>query len=295
MRKKSIILLVIFLALLVVTFLFLLQKKDSKEAVLGLDKEHKQFVFFGFDEEKEMVERYFSLKENFKKNNQMMQLGITSHHLPDAFPIISEFWKNIYTSSGPRKTFIVLGPDHFENCNSLFATSGLDFETPFGVLEVDEEIRKSLIEKGVEANETCFQGEHSIGVQILFIKYLYPQAKIVPIIFSSRASEDVVKNIADFISPYKDEATVILSVDFSHFNALEEARKIDGQTLEMIRNGVENDYKLKMVDSPGALETTIMLAKKWGMKEFVDFKLGNSFEFSGNKDSTVGYISGYFK
>lgn len=295
MRKKLIISLVIFLAPIMVACLFLFQKKDSKEAVLGLDKYTNQFVVSGFEDERERIERFFSLKENFKKNDQEIQIGITSHHLPDAFPIISEFWKNVYTSSGPRKTFFVLGPDHFENCNSLFATSGLDFETPFGVLEVDKEIRKSLIEKGVEMNGTCFQGEHSMGVQILFIKYLYPQAKIVPILFSSKASEDVVENIVNFISPYKDTATVILSVDFSHFNSFEEAQKIDGQTLEMIKSGVDRNYKLKMVDSPGSLETAIGLAKKWGMKDFVDFKLGNSYEFSGNKDSTTGYISGYFR
>jgi len=295
MKKKKFIFLNIFLVIVAMTSFFLWRKEARRETVLGLDKYTNQAVVCGFNDEKERIERFFSLKENFKKNDQAIQVGIISHHLPDAFPIISEFWKNVYTSSGPRKTFFVLGPDHFENCNALFATSGLDFETPFGVLRVNKEIRNLLAEKGVEVNNTCFQGEHSIGVQILFIKYLYPQAEIVPIIFSSSASGDITKNIVDFISSYKDEATVILSVDFSHFNSFEEAQKIDGQTLEMIKGGVDRNYKLKMVDSPGSLETVMGLAKKWGTQEFVEFKLGNSFEFSGNKDSTVGYISGYFK
>ena len=73
------------------------------------------------------------------------------------------------------KRFIILGTNHFGQAMSVTATRK-DFETPWGVLRNDREFLEKLQQRlGADLCEQEFDhlNEHSIELQVLFLKHLF--------------------------------------------------------------------------------------------------------------------------
>lgn len=252
------------------------------------------FHYSGFFEIKGLIEETVRATNQHPSDTCFTQLGITSHHLPTAISFISQFYKVLKTSKGPRETFIILGPDHFERCLSNVATSKKPYLTPFGEVTVDEEIIDNLLSAGVYLDNNCLEGEHSVGIQTIFIKYLFPQAKVVPLIFSASTQDNQIKGLADVLEDYKDKITVVCSVDFSHSYPKEQAEDLDRTSEQMLKNLDSSGFHLEYVDSPPAIKLTIALAKRFQQIKTVIFSRANSADFNHNPKSTTGYINTFF-
>jgi poly-gamma-glutamate synthesis protein (capsule biosynthesis protein) len=227
-------------------------------------------------------------------SDHLAQIGITSHHLPTALPLIVDFYEKLKNMAGPREVFVILGPDHFEKCQSPITTSKIPYLTPFGQLAVDEQIVEEVIRVGAFIDDKCFENEHSVAVQTIFIKYLFPNAKIVPILFSANTANQAVVQLADKLSLYKDRVIVIASLDFSHYKKVDEAIEIDAESEKMIKNLDTTLLDIKHLDSPPVIDLVILLAKKFNATQLEFFKRANSFDFTGETENTTGYISAIF-
>lgn len=248
----------------------------------------------GFFELKDIIEKSFLPETNTVAGLQMAQIGITSHHLPTALSFISEFYKHLLTSQGPREIFVVLGPDHSEKCYFPASLTKKSYMTPFGVLDVENEITDALLNAGAGIDDECFKGEHSIGVQTVFIKHLFPEAKIVPLTFSATAEDDMLVKIADVLEEYKNKITVIASVDFSHHFPYDEAVRKDDVSLRMITGLNGGFLTLEYVDSPASVKLAVLLAKKLNFEQATILGRANSYDFTGQAENTTGYINAFF-
>ena len=269
----------------------------SADSILASrDSEYRHSGFF--DLEKDIL-RYVGFPSSRiegagEYDGYWVQAGITSHHLPTALPFISEFYKTIQNSDGPRETFAIIGPDHLEKCRGDAAVTYLGYRTPFGELNVDKDAVRNLVNAGATLDDECFDGEHSIAVQTLFIKYLYPNAKIVPILFSSDASGELVDKIVNSLFLNRDKIAVIGSVDFSHYESYERAKEIDDASENMIRNMDWEGFALKHADSPASLGAVILFSNKTGAINPLIIGRANSYEFNSSKDNTTGYMNALF-
>ena len=96
-------------------------------------------------------------------------------------------------------TIIIIGTDHTGNGSGL---SLKDWITPLGVVEVDKEFCKLLVNNSkISINEKAHSDEHSIEVQLPFLQYIYNYIngcdfKVVPITISFDVDH---KNIAKSI------------------------------------------------------------------------------------------------
>jgi AmmeMemoRadiSam system protein B len=224
----------------------------------------------------------------------MAQIGITSHHLPTAVSFISQFYNTLQQSQSPHKTFVVIGPDHYEHCLKAASTTSRSYYTPFGILESNNKIISDLEKNGAVARvDGCFDGEHSIGVHSMFIKFLYPDSTIVPIVYSSSAQDSSVGKVAQVLAKYKDEITVIISVDFSHYQSTTIANQLDKDSGAMIQRLDGSGLTLKHMDSPASIKTAIFLAKLWNLKPNLS-RHANSCEFTGQSENTTGYWNIFF-
>ncbi|MBX4204942.1 MAG: AmmeMemoRadiSam system protein B [Candidatus Doudnabacteria bacterium] len=222
-------------------------------------------------------------------DSKTAQIGITSHHLPTASGLISRFYKTIEASGSPHKTFVVVGPDHYEHCNTAVSTTKRPYYTPYGTLVANQGLIDDLIQNAaVTEVDSCFDGEHSIGVQSMYIKLLYKDSTIVPIIYSSSASEEAVAKVAQVLSKHKDEITVVVSVDFSHYESVELANQLDSESGNMIKSLDGAGLTLHHMDSPASIRTAIALAKMWGLKPVMLEHL-NSFDVTAHPENTTGY------
>ena len=133
--------------------------------------------------------------------------------------IAAEVFKCI-KEKNPPDTFLLLGAIHSgENVNSIYSEGS--WGTPLGNVAVDEETADMLLAsfKGdLEDGPAAHSAEHSLEVQVPFIKYFFPQAKIVPVRVSvGRKAELFGKRIGEVIAVGKKKIIVIASTDLTHY------------------------------------------------------------------------------
>ncbi|MBI5191715.1 MAG: AmmeMemoRadiSam system protein B [Nitrospirae bacterium] len=144
-------------------------------------------------------------------------------------------------------TFILLGAVHSPGVwkNSVYYTGR--WETPFGPLEVDSAVAARLINQLPElvtGDHRAHANEHSIEVQTPMIKYLFPDARIVPIaVPPGRDAAKLGDAIGKMIHEGWFNAVVIASTDLTHYG--------DNYAFSPVGNGrhayewmVENDKRI---------------------------------------------------
>jgi len=122
------------------------------------------------------------------------------------------------------------------------------FSTPIGSLKIDNKTAKELLKKDndVTINLTVHAKEHSIEVQLPFIKYLFPDAKILPVIIGSsdiNLCNRFGKALAEILRNKK--TLIVISSDLSHYPNFDDAIKVDNVTLKSITE--LNPEKIKNV------------------------------------------------
>lgn len=162
--------------------------------------------------------------------------------------------------------FIILAPNHTLHASG---TTLEPFETPLGIVRVEQTFTKALVAKGtLPFNDRIFDVEHSLEVQLPFLQFTFSdmveQLKIVPILVSNDV--DLTRLALDLKETLLDQdkkAIVIVSSDFTHhgrnyhyvrFEGEEKRQKLydfDGKMIEMIR-GFKADEFLAFVEKEGA-------------------------------------------
>ena len=117
------------------------------------------------------------------------------------------------------ETVVILGVSHYIH-ETPFSACPLDLKTPLGVLRNDREVidrLRSMFSYDIFHDILSYTKEHSIEFQSVFIKRLFPEAKVVPLIVSY-GEEEFLKEIAQKIAKAIDdrETLIISSVDMSH-------------------------------------------------------------------------------
>ena len=245
---------------------------------------------------------FFELREAIEKSitqvelpeldeAESLQIGITSHHLPTALPLISKFYQTLLNTDGPRDVFVILGPDHWERGHTSVSTSLHSFVTPFGVLEAETGIIDDLLSSGVAIDNEALEAEHSIGVQTIFIKLFFPEAKIVPLVLRASTDEKDINHIVQVLAKYKEKITVVASVDFSHYRPYQEARVLDQESKEMLEGFDFDSFNLEHCDSPAVLKIIGKFTSISGATKVKVLDLANSYDFTRARESTTGYIN----
>lgn len=84
-------------------------------------------------------------------------------------------------------TFVVFGACHRALLREPAIWAEGAWETPLGAIEIDAELARAFIAAGVgRVDEAPHHGDNAIELLTPFIKYLFPQAKMVPIAVSPR-------------------------------------------------------------------------------------------------------------
>ncbi|NYT07642.1 MAG: AmmeMemoRadiSam system protein B [Methanomicrobiales archaeon] len=122
-------------------------------------------------------------------------------------------------------TFILIGPSHRGFRTSI---SSIPWETPLGIVDNDPEIASAL---EIETDEVSHRDEHSLEVQVPFIKYRFPRARIVPILMGDQDPDSanlLAGRVLDAVRrTNRDDVRFVASSDFSHYVPAARAREDD--------------------------------------------------------------------
>lgn len=185
------------------------------------------------------------------------------------------------------KNIFIFAPSHYTRIFGSVKSDYNEFNTPLGSLVVNTDIINDL---DFEINNQPFEKEHSLEVQLPFIKKLFPTAKIVPIIYGC---EDY-NNISKVISKYWQDRqnAFIISSDLSHFYPAKETIKIDTYTANLIENNEIRNFEAEMACGAVGICAISNFAKEKGYA-LIRAGLTNSSESTGDTSRTVGYGGWY--
>ncbi|NTW22616.1 AmmeMemoRadiSam system protein B [Candidatus Falkowbacteria bacterium] len=217
-------------------------------------------------------------------------IGVVSHHLPTASPLIDNFYYQLRKGRPNIKTFVVIGPDHSERCRQKFSVSDSNVSTMYGELQSDKRVFQALLSAGAKSEAGCFEGEHSIGIQANYIRKFFPTAKIVPILLSYSAKQRDFEILIETLKKNRADIFVLASVDFSHYLEARQADAVDAVSRKMINALDGSSFTLKQIDSPATIKIILGLAKKLQLKpEIIEHR--NSFDYNGAYKNTTSYFS----
>ena len=197
---------------------------------------------------------------------------------------------------------IILGVNHY-GFGHPFAVDGHDsWKTPLGEAEVHKELREKLVKDseifGVDSNASI--KEHSLEVQVPFIQYINPEAKILPITVAAGDVQRLMtagKEIAALIKDNPGDILIVASTDMSHYISADRAREKDKKAidkiLELDPEGLYNTVLMERISMCGAAPTTIMLsaALDLGAKKAEVIDYTNSGKVMGDYNRVVAYLS----
>lgn len=155
---------------------------------------------------------------------------------------------------GIPQVAIILAPAHYSPGAPFAVWTRGQWETPIGELTVDEELATELAKAGDGFREdfephlggyggfgrrAFGYGEHSIEVQLPFLKFVFGDKTpaIVPICVSSHDFAQLCKGgeiIANLISRLQRDAVIIASCDFTHYEPHTVAEVHDREALNRI-------------------------------------------------------------
>lgn len=185
-------------------------------------------------------------------------------------------------------TIIIFAPAHRVYVENFAISTADDFETPLGNIEVNKAINDEVKNFGCEENDEAFLNEHSIEVQLPFIKTYFENAKIVPIIVGGADQH----KICEIINHYWDNEKIgfVISSDLSHFRPRTEAQRIDFVTADMIENNMNENLLPEQACGYKAVAGLVEFSKS---KNFSLIRVGvtDSSEKTKDASSVVGYGS----
>ena len=117
----------------------------------------------------------------------------------------------------------MIGPSHH---GYLTSASSIPWETPLGIVDTDTEFIGAL---DIGIDEPSHEEEHSIEVQMPFIKYRFPRSQVVPVMMGEQDpahAAAVVEKIVAAQRLTKRDIRIVASSDFSHY--VPEAQAKDG-------------------------------------------------------------------
>jgi len=214
-------------------------------------------------------------------------------------PVAAYGYKAI--SQQPFSTIVIIAPSHHFGFNGFALWPQGGFQTPLGIVPVDEAFGQKLIEASgnIKANQTVFDKEHALEVQIPFLQKSLKDFKIVPLLTGQpdyQACEDLANALQEVIGD-RDDVLILVSTDMSHYHGYDAAKKIDRNTLNAITNFqpkilFEQCYirNFELCGFSGAV-TALLYAQKQGIDGVQVLKYATSGDVIPDKSRVVGYSS----
>lgn len=200
----------------------------------------------------------------------------------------------------PKKTLIILGPKHTSYGADFSLWPKDSWDTPFGPINIDENLAKSIMEKGdyITEDEMAHKFEHSIEVELPIFHYFFGEFTFVPIacqIANITMYRNVASQIYEALKNRKEDILIVASSDMTHYEPDPQARKKDSQAIESIINLDEEELvkkvRAKNISMCGIAPVAILIScvKKLGAKKAQVALYQTSGDTSGDYSSVVGY------
>lgn len=212
------------------------------------------------------------------------------------------------------KTIISFGAVHVPGVRKASAIAEGRWKTPLGDIEIDSGLAAKILDgcKGIVVeNPGAHADEHSLEVAMPFVKMVFPDAKLLPIMVPpDELAATVGSQIGEIISPDKKDILVIGSTDMTHYgerfgftpagkgpDSVKWVKEVNDRGLIDIilkmdaESVVAETSKNHSACGGGAIAATVAAAKAMGAQKAQLLEHTTSYDVSPDKDHSifVGY------
>lgn len=215
------------------------------------------------------------------------------HHLLAADLIARGFWA---ASGNSYDRIVIVSPDHFKKSRRPLATTRQDIETPLGTARIDQDVAGVLLAKDELFDESdLFQREHGIAALLPFVKFFFPEARIVPIVVSYGATRSDWDAAVEMLEKLVEPGTLVVqSTDYSHYLTQAIAVQRDQETLNVIAandlDAVAGLRQIDHMDSKGSQYIQMRLQADVKKARGIVIANRNSAEYGAMGTKTTSYI-----
>ncbi len=221
-------------------------------------------------------------------------LGIVSPHA--GYIYSGQIAAHAFSSISPdfSGTFVVLGPSHH---GYFTCASSIPWETPLGIIDTDTEFIDAL---DIAIDEPSHKEEHSIEVQMPFIKYRFPRSRVVPVMMGEQDPAHATALAEKIVAAHrltKRDVRVVASSDFSHYVPETQAKEGDLYAIEALTLLDTKEFYRRIREKRvtacgyGPISVMVSVCQYLGAREGRLIRYGTSGDVTGDRDEVVGYAA----
>jgi MEMO1 family protein len=198
---------------------------------------------------------------------------------------------------------VLVGPSHYVGFDGAAIYDRGAFDTPFGHANIAEDCAAAVVKASrlIGPHPTAHAREHSLEMQLPFLKRVLPHAQIVPIVMGYQWRETayaVGDAIVEAVRGRK--AVLVASTDLSHYHNAPTATRLDRKVIHHVER-FDADGLMSLLESfpehacgGGPTVSVMRAAHALGASDARVLKYGDSSDVSGDKDAVVGYLAAAF-
>jgi MEMO1 family protein len=207
---------------------------------------------------------------------------------------------------GPYDAVVLVGPSHFVGFDGVALYPSGAFETPLGPAAIDAALGRELMSQSplVQPIPAAHRREHSLEMQLPFIRRLLPSAPIVPLLMGYQTRQ-TIEALADALARVGTGRRLLLvaSTDLSHYFDAETAKTLDARVQECVsafdpqrmlalfEQYPEGERGRYVACGGGPAIAVMLAAKARGARHARVLRYAHSGEISGDNTGVVGYLS----
>ena len=208
-------------------------------------------------------------------------------------------------AGGDYDVAVLVGPSHYVGFDGVAIYPRGAFDTPLGPVRVATAVADALMSfPCIRTHPTAHTREHSLEMQLPFLRHVLPDTPIVPLVIGSQERGTILA-LADALagSLVGGRPLVVASTDLSHYFDAQRASSLDGVVIDHVSrfdaDGLLDEYERypphergRCVACGGGAAVAVMkAATALGARESRVLRYADSGDVSGDKTAVVGYLA----
>ena len=211
-------------------------------------------------------------------------------------------------AAGSYDVAVLVGPSHFAAFDGVALWPEGAFDTPLGAIDIDQAgVRALSAFDVVQPLPQPHHREHSLEMQLPFLRRVLPDLPIVPLLIGSQQRATIEALARALASAFAGRrALLVASTDLSHYFDAETAKGLDRRVcdtvqafdaaalLDLFEQYPEGERGRYVACGGGAVLAVMMAVRTLGGRDARVLKYAHSGEVSGDYDRVVGYLAAAF-
>ena len=209
-------------------------------------------------------------------------------------------------ANGPFDAVVMVGPSHFGGFDGVALYPDGAFETPLGPAPIDATLGAELMSLTdvVQPLPQAHRREHSLEMQLPFLRRLLPDAPIVPMLmgYQTRETIEALGNALGRIASGR-RLLLVASTDLSHYFDARTAATLDRRVqdcvaafdvdgfLALFEKYPEGERGRHVACGGGPAIAVMLGARGRGARQGRVLKYAHSGDISGDNSGVVGYLA----